>query len=206
MAMGLNFLCGPITSALCDRLGCRLVSIIGAFLAVLGLFLTSFIQEAHKMYVTYGLVWGVGSSLCFVPSIIMLGEYFERRLALVNGIGTSGSGIGGLAASPAINYMLENVGWKNSMRFLSAVAALMWISSFLYRPVLSNQGQGQCQTPSLQEKKLFDTSIWQSKAFVLWVSIVALFQFGYLIPFVHLVSDVQGQGCGSSPRKYLVCI
>ena len=37
---------------------------------------------------------------------------------------------------------------------------------------------------------LFDTSIWRNKAYVLWVTTVALFQFGYLIPFVHLVSRV----------------
>ena len=185
MAMGLNFLCGPITSALCDRFGCRPVSVIGAFLSVLGLFLTSFVQEAPKMYVTYGLVWGAGSSFCFIPSIIMLGEYFEKRLALASGIGTSGSGVGGLVASPAINYMLMTVGWKNSMRFLSGAAALLWVASFLYRPVPSNHDR---QRPEPERKKLFDTSLWKNKAFVMWVATVALFQFGYLIPFVHLVS------------------
>ena len=187
MAMGLNFFCGPIASALCDRFGCRPVSFVGAFLSVLGLFLTSFIQEASKMYVTYGLVWGVGSSLCFVPSIIMLGEYFDKRLALVNGIGTSGSGVGGLIASPVINYMLETIGWKNSMRFLSGIAALLFIASFLYRPASSRDEQENGRGP--EKKKLFDTSIWKNRAYVMWVSTVAIFQFGYLIPFVHLVSE-----------------
>ena len=79
MAMGLNFFFGPISSALCDRLGCRVVSFAGALLSVSGLFITSFIQEAPKMYVTYGLVWGVGSSFSYVSSIVVLGEYFNRR-------------------------------------------------------------------------------------------------------------------------------
>ena len=75
----LIFFFGLISSALCDRLGCRVVSFAGALLSVSGLFLTSFIQEAHKMYVTYGLVWGVGSSFSYVSSIVVLGEYFNRR-------------------------------------------------------------------------------------------------------------------------------
>lgn len=184
MAMGLNFFFGPITSALCDRFGCRVVSLAGALLSVLGLFLTSFIQEVHKMYVTYGLVWGVGSSFAFVSSIVVLGQYFDRRLALANGIATSGSGVGSLVAGPVINYLLQTVGWKHSMRILSAFALVLWIAALLFKPRESHQDIMERRTNS----KLFDTSIWKSKAYVLWVTTVALFQFGYLVPFVHLVS------------------
>ena len=187
MAMGLNFFFGPIASALCDRFGCRIVSFAGALLSVLGLFLTSFIQEVHKMYVTYGLVWGVGSSFSFVSSIVVLGQYFDRRLALANGIATSGSGVGSLVAGPVINYLLQSVGWKNSMRFLSAFAMVLWIAALLFKPRENHAHESRGRTA---HSKLFDTSIWKNKAYVLWVTTVALFQFGYLIPFVHLVSRI----------------
>ena len=190
MAMGLNFFFGPITSALCDRFGCRVVSFAGALLSILGLLLTSFIQEVHKMYLTYGLVWGVGSSFSFVSSIVVLGEYFDTRLALANGIATSGSGVGSLVAGPVINYLLQSVGWKNSMRILSGFANVLWIAAVLFRPRAI-----RCDDAETKEHtKLFDTSIWRNKAYVLWVTTVALFQFGYLIPFVHLVSHVHSLG------------
>ena len=183
MAMGLNFFFGPITSALCDRFGCRVVSLTGAFLSILGLFLTSFVQEVHKMYLTYGLVWGVGSSFSFVSSIVVLGDYFDRRLALANGIATSGSGVGSLVAGPVINYLLQSVGWKNSMRILSGFANVLWIAALLFKPRNIHH-----DLEMKKYTKLFDTSIWRNKAYVLWVTTVALFQFGYLVPFVHLVS------------------
>ena len=184
MAMGLNFFFGPISSALCDRFGCRVVSFAGALLSVLGLFLTSYIQEVHKLYVTYGLVWGVGSSFSFVSSIVVLGQYFNRRLALANGIATSGGGVGSLVAGPVINYLLETVGWKNSMRILSAFALMLWIAALLFKPRNNHWNARERR----EHTKLFDTSIWKNKAYVLWVTTVAVFQFGYLIPFVHLVS------------------
>ena len=190
MAMGLNFFFGPITSALCDRFGCRVVSFAGALLSILGLLLTSFIQEVHKMYLTYGLVWGVGSSFSFVSSIVVLGEYFDTRLALANGIATSGSGVGSLVAGPVINYLLQSVGWKNSMRILSGFANVLWIAAVLFRPRANHCDDAETKEPT----KLFDTSIWRNKAYVLWVTTVALFQFGYLIPFVHLVSHVHSLG------------
>ena len=188
MAMGLNFFCGPIASALCDRFGCRAVAVVGALLSVLGLFLTSFIQEVHKMYITYGLVWGVGSSFSFVSSIVVLGQYFDKRLALANGLATSGSGVGSLIAGPVINYLLDNVGWKNSMRILSAFASLLAVAPLLFRPV--ENAEEDTTEPVKAKQKLFDTSIWRNKAYVAWVITVSLFQFGYLIPFIHLVSDI----------------
>ena len=186
MAMGLNFFFGPISSALCDRLGCRVVSFAGALLSVSGLFLTSFIQEAPKMYVTYGLVWGVGSSFSYVSSIVVLGEYFNRRLALANGIASCGGGVGSLVTGPVINYLLASVGWKHSMRILSAFAGLLWIATLIFKPKENLQSTRQRRECT----KLFDTSIWKSKAYVLWVTTVAVFQFGYLVPFIHLVSSI----------------
>ena len=186
MAMGLNFFFGPISSALCDRFGCLFVSFAGALLSISGLFLTSFIQEVHIMYVTYGLVWGIGSSFSFVSSIVVLGQYFDRRLALANGIATSGSGVGSLVAGPVINYLLASVGWKRTMRILSAFAGLLCIAAMIFKPrknLQSTRERRECT-------KLFDTSIWKSKAYVLWVTTVAVFQFSYLIPFIHLVSCI----------------
>lgn len=180
--MGLNFLCGPLTSLLCDRYSCRAVAFVGGLLSVLGLFLTSFVQEPWKMYVTYGLLFGVGSSLSFVSSIVVLGDYFRKRLALANGIATSGSGVGSLVAGPVINYLLGATGWQNCMRILSGFAVLLWIAAFLFRP------NKKIDKTAKSKAKLLDPKIWRNKAYVLWVVTVALFQFGYLIPFVHLVS------------------
>lgn len=187
MAMGLNFMFGPITSLLCDRYSCRAVAFVGALLSVLGLFLTSFVQEPTKMYVTYGLLFGVGSSLSFVSSIVVLGDYFHKRLAFVNGLATSGSGVGSLVTGPVINYLLSTTGWQNSMRILSGFAVLLWVAAFLYRP------NTRIDRSRKKRAKLFDSRIWKNKAYVVWVASVSIFQFGYLIPFVHLVSPCSSQ-------------
>ena len=187
MAGSLNFLFGPLTSILCDRFGCRRVAFVGAVLSVTGLFLTSLVTRLHYMYLTYGLLWGIGSSFSFVPSIVMLGEYFDKRLALANGLGTSGSGVGSLVASPAINYLLRVVGWSNSLRILSGAAVFLVVACFLYKPYKTVMRQRD-RNVTKQCSQLCDVSIWKNRAYVAWVLTVALFQFGYPVPFVHLVS------------------
>ena len=71
------------------------------------------------------------------------------------------------------------------MRILSAFAGLLWIAAISFKPKKSLQS-----TKERRCTKLFDTSIWKSKAYVLWVTTVAVFQFGYLVPFIHLVSCI----------------
>lgn len=187
MAASLNFLCGPLSSVLCDRFGCRRVAFFGAILSVTGLFLTSFITRLHYMYITYGLLWGMGSSFSYVPSIVMLGNYFDKRLALANGLGTSGSGVGSLVASPVINYTLRAFGWKTSLRIISGAAAFLTFACIVYRP-LRTKNEYRRSGVKRPRSKLCDISIWKNRAYVTWVLTIALFQFGYPVPFVHMVS------------------
>lgn len=202
MAASLNFLCGPLSSILCDRFGCRKVALIGAVLSVSGLFLTSFVTDLHYMYITYGLLWGVGSSFSFVPSIVILGDYFDKRLALANGVGTSGSGVGSLIASPTINYSLRTIGWKNSLRILSGVAAFLAVACFLYRP-LRNAKRGSNHV-TRRCSRLCDVSIWKNGTYLTWVLTIAFFQFGYPVPFVHLVKYADDLGVPPSKGAWLV--
>ena len=200
MAGSLNFLCGPLTSILCDRFGCRRVACAGALLSITGLFLTSLVTQLHFMYLTYGLLWGIGSSFSFVPSIVILGDYFDKRLALANGLATSGSGVGSLLASPAINYSLRVVGWKNSMRILSGAATFLLVGCFLFRPYNIRKKRDRKRVPG-QCARLCDVSIWKNRTYVVYVLTVAVFQLGYQVPFVHLVSS-----CAYHLFDVLVCM
>lgn len=188
VAGSLNFLGGPAASFLCNRYGCRPVAFIGGLLAILGLFLTSFVQETAKMYVTYGLLWGIGSSFSFIPSVVVLGQYFHRRFPLANGIASSGSGIGGLLAAPFINFILSSVGWQNSMRILACFAVLLLLSASVYRPVKRQvilRGETNVRA---SEAVSSVPSVWRCKSYIVLVVAVALFQFCYPVPFMHLVS------------------
>lgn len=45
------------------------------------------------MYLTYGILFGLGSSFIYSGSLVILGHYFKRRMALVNGLVTTGSAV-----------------------------------------------------------------------------------------------------------------
>ena len=74
IAFGMNFLCGPIASSLCQRFGYRIVAAVGGLIAALGLLLTSFTNSLYLIYLTYSVLWGFGSSLNYAPTMLVLGE------------------------------------------------------------------------------------------------------------------------------------
>lgn len=90
VSVGVMYLFGPITSGLSERYGCKVVAFLGGLLCFLGLLLTSFVSDLSKLYMTYGVLWGIGSSFCYFPTLTAPGEYFCQRLSLVNGIVTAG--------------------------------------------------------------------------------------------------------------------
>ena len=75
------FLFAPVTSALCERVGCRVVAFCGGLLGVLGFVLSSFVKDVYRLYVTFGVLWGVGASMSYLPTLRSLPYWFERQVA-----------------------------------------------------------------------------------------------------------------------------
>ncbi len=187
------FLCGPLTTTLCEKYGCRVVACVGAFLCVFGLMMSSFARTLEIMYVTYGVTWGLGASFCYFPTLIILVQYFDNRLALVNGLVSSGSGLGTLVISPFSQFILSKVGLFHSLRILALIHVLAFICGLSYKPVKEEFARRQSRNcpkrpvEGKSEKKDTRMSIWRDKAYVAWTIALSTFMLGYFVPFVHLV-------------------
>ncbi|CAH3160523.1 unnamed protein product [Pocillopora meandrina] len=202
IAFGMNFLCGPITSSLCQRYGIRLVAAAGGFFASLGLFLTSFTNSLYVIYLTYSFLWGFGSSLNYAPTMLVLGQYFKRYLPLANGIVTAGSGVGTLAMGPLFHVILSSMGWKKMLRIFSGLGIVMLICALLYRPLPAKYKRAQKQPE--KKTKLFDFSVWKMKSFVFWVISMSLLFIGYFVPFIHLPNHAKNLGVPGYQSSLLV--
>ena len=50
----------------------------------------------------------------YLPSIISVGYYFERKRALATGITVCGSGVGTFLFAPLATSLLKEYGWKGT--------------------------------------------------------------------------------------------
>jgi len=54
----------------------------------------------------------------YLPSIVMVGFYFDKKRAMATGIAVCGSGIGTFVLAPIITFLVSEYGWKVSVALL----------------------------------------------------------------------------------------
>ena len=200
MCTGVTFLMCTVSSILSDRIGIRPTAMTGAVLACVGLVSSMFVKEMEYLYLTYGLLLGLGSSMVYSPSLVILGHYFKNRMGLVNGIVSFGSSIFTIALTRILPFLLRSFGIKYTFLFLSGLHAVLILFSLSWKPLfhkdeniarltLSTESVYQhCDNCCTMTKKFLNVKIWRNKAYVIWVGSLGVALFGYFVPFFHLVS------------------
>ncbi|CAO3650395.1 unnamed protein product [Mucor hiemalis] len=121
-------------SPLLVRLGARLTMVIGSTLASLGLILAGFSTEIWHVYLTQGVLFGVGSSLTYMSIMSTIPQWFTSRRGTAMGISSSGSGFGGLAISPMVSSLVQKYGLPWTYRIVGLFSfGVFMIASCLIR-------------------------------------------------------------------------
>uniref|UniRef100_A0A914W1T7 Major facilitator superfamily (MFS) profile domain-containing protein n=1 Tax=Plectus sambesii TaxID=2011161 RepID=A0A914W1T7_9BILA len=131
--LAMPLLAGPLASALTDRYDCRVMTIVGGVLAAAGFLASRFVTEIWMLFITFGVIAGLGLSFCFNCAIIAVTYYFEKRRALATGIAVSGSGIGTFVFAPLIEQIQLAYGWQGSILILAAVLFNLVVCGALIR-------------------------------------------------------------------------
>jgi MFS transporter, OFA family, oxalate/formate antiporter len=80
-----------------NRKGPRVVALTGGALYGLGIFLASFTHRLSWLYLTYGVVGGIGLGLSYIVPVAVLVKWFPDRRGLITGIA-----VGGLAPARSL--------------------------------------------------------------------------------------------------------
>ncbi|KAJ6476111.1 major facilitator superfamily domain-containing protein [Mycena sanguinolenta] len=104
-------------------LGARRTALLGIFLLGSGEILSGFASEnIGGLFVTFGAVTGVGTSLCFMVVSVTPAQYFNKRRGLANGIVYASGGFGGAVTSFAMDALLKSVGPAYTFRIIGLCA------------------------------------------------------------------------------------
>ncbi|ORZ04864.1 major facilitator superfamily domain-containing protein [Lobosporangium transversale] len=113
-----TYLAGFFAGIVADRFGFRITVIVGTLLMTISLILASFSNQVWQLYITQGVLFGIGSALAYYPAIAVPSHYFTKRRGLATGIAVSGVGAGGLILAPLTHKLIEKVGIFWSLRIL----------------------------------------------------------------------------------------
>lgn len=67
---------------------------VGSFCCVLGMFMTSLCKEYYQFILAQGFLVGAGAGCLMLPSVAVMPQYFNNRVAFATGIAATGSSVG----------------------------------------------------------------------------------------------------------------
>jgi len=122
---GFNFsiamLVAPFVTMCTRKFGKRLPMISGVMLQAGGFISASFARRIWHLYLSQGILIGLGVGFIFIPSISILSQWFSQKRSLANGVSSAGSGIGGVIFSFATGAMIRHIGLGWSLRITGII-------------------------------------------------------------------------------------
>src|SRR5271154_3921062 len=130
-AVSLNILLfglvGPFAAGLIQVIGLKRTVLCSMVLLVIGAGLSSFITEVWQLYLTWGVLVGLGSGAGMVGlATAIANRWFVHRRGLVVGLLTAGNASGQLVFLPLLASLAEHLGWR-SVPWLVALVILALI-------------------------------------------------------------------------------
>ncbi|MCJ1471509.1 hypothetical protein MMC13_000149 [Lambiella insularis] len=110
------FVGGPFLGKLYDNYGPRYLLLIGSFLHVFGLMMTSISTQYWHFILAQGICSPIGASAIFYPAMSSLSTWFFRRRALAFGVMASGSSLGGVIFPILVQRLIPEIGFPWTMR------------------------------------------------------------------------------------------
>ncbi len=146
-AMTIGFLAMAVGSigwgSVSDRIGPRLVVLIGSTLLAVSLVLTAWCPNLLTFQLVFGLLTGIAVSAIFAPMMATVTGWFDTQRSLAVSLVSAGMGMAPMTMSPVAAWLVTHYDWRTSFLIIAAITAVTMIPvSFLVRrpPALSGEG------------------------------------------------------------------
>jgi MFS family permease len=102
-----------------DRVGTRMLMIIGAVMLSTGTVLLGMIKELWHLYVLYGVFVGaLGHAIFSVLLPVIVTRWFDRKMGLALGIYWAALGAGPAIFAPLFRHLIETRGWESTFTII----------------------------------------------------------------------------------------
>ncbi|KAJ9361445.1 hypothetical protein DTO027B9_606 [Paecilomyces variotii] len=124
----------PAATIITREWGTRTTLGIGILLQSGALFGASWSTQVWQLFLSQALCFGFGMGMQFSATVGIIPQWFGRRRSLANGIGTAGSGIGGLVYSLATGALIQQWGTGWDWNKVIGAVQIAFHVSLLKRP------------------------------------------------------------------------
>ncbi|KAF1800813.1 major facilitator superfamily domain-containing protein [Mucor lusitanicus] len=192
----------PIVQICVSMFGIRYVLIAGTIFVALGLEMAGFSTQIWHLYLTQGVVFGIGASCIYVAIMGVAPQWFGRRRGLALGIIASGSGIGGLVIPFVMTAINSSLGFGWTYRILGFIC--------LFCDVVACLTVKERKPSAIRNRKklsqIVNFSVLKDTNFVIFCIASNVGLFGYFVPYFFLPSYASYLGLDESKGSALVAV
>ncbi|KAI2640108.1 major facilitator superfamily transporter [Xylaria nigripes] len=179
--MGVMYLTSPIIMGFCQtfRRFTRWTPLMGLLLMSLALALNSLATTTTHLIIFHGILYGLGGGIAYCPCIVYLDEWFVKKKGLAYGIMWSGTGLAGVILPILLEFLLDNLGFRNTMRLWAGLLfALTAPLAYFIKPRLP--------ISALSDVRPVNLYFLVTPAFLLYQSANIIESMGFFVPGIYL--------------------
>ncbi|KAK5668542.1 hypothetical protein BDV3_001322 [Batrachochytrium dendrobatidis] len=165
-----------LAGRLVDKYGPRIVCACGALIVLVSLIIASFSNATWHLLITHGFLFGLGSSIAYLPGLAVLSDWWVKRRGFATGVAVAGTGIGGLTWGPILRALITHIGWRWTLRTVAMCgSAILLVCAFLLRTRVKRVA-----------RKSIDLSYFKNTVFIRLYFVTFFNSFAYFIPFFFI--------------------
>jgi len=177
---------------LSDRLGARVIVFIGGLILGIGFFLAGLTDSRAWLYITYGVVAGIGGGMIYLPPIATVPKWWPDRRAFATGCAVVGLGLGSFIMGPLATKITEGMGWRYVFWYVGIAMGVMAIFSSLalvnppkgwkpkgWNPQAPQEGKAVLQDPQFPDA-IRTTQFWLLYLSFFFASFAGLMVIGHI--------------------------
>jgi MFS family permease len=174
-----------ISGPLFDQGYHRALLVAGTFLVVFGMMMTSLATEYWQLFLSQGLIIGIGAGCLFVPSVAIVATYFTTKRSLATGIVAAGGSVGSVIYPIVFRKLQPSIGFPWATRVIAFIGlSTLTISILVMRTRISHPNKS---------RQLVDTAAFKSIPFVVFCGGLFLSFIGLYMPFFYVIVYAQNK-------------
>lgn len=178
-----------------DKIGPRKVAAIGGFFYGLGMILSAFASQIWVLYITYGVISGIGVGFAYVSPLSTCVKWFPKHKGFITGIAVGAFGSGSLVFKTLIETFLKSVGITQTFIYLGVIFMIVVILGALLLALPEKEASNHVEKSS--DNMTFKGMIKTKRFYYLWIIYLLASMPGLLV--IGLAKDIGLELVGLSP-------
>ncbi|WP_020177200.1 oxalate/formate MFS antiporter [Methyloferula stellata] len=179
----------PLQGALIERFGPKPLVMAGCALSGLSWILSAYATDVTMLYLTYGVLGGIGTGIVYVGVIGHMVRWFPDKRGFATGMAAAGYGFGAMLTTFPIADMLKASGYQHTLIVFGAILGAVGVlaAAFLREPLVGYT-VSTIASPHVTDTDYTPTSMLKTPIFWLLFVMMTMMSTGGLMVILNFAT------------------